>query len=112
MANKYSKKRVIQALLASGTQSGAARILGCSRNTIISYIAKDATIHAAVEEARESFIDLAESKLMDNVSEGHPASVFFTLKTLGKSRGYIERVESTGAEGAPIAVILKVEEGL
>ena len=39
------------------------------------------------------FLDYAESKLVENIGKGDTTAIIFTLKTKGKSRGYIERSE-------------------
>jgi hypothetical protein len=40
------------------------------------------------------------------IKEGNVAATIFYLKTQGKQRGYIERQEVTGADGAPIIEII------
>ncbi len=105
---KFTKKEVVAALAKAGTKLGAANILGCHRDTITTYMRRDPEIADAVHEARENLIDIAESGLMRNVSDRHPASIFFTLKTLGKDRGYVERTETTGKDGAPLDSDVKV----
>ena len=35
-------------------------------------------------------------------------SIFFFLKTLGKNRGFVERIESTGKDGKDIIPVLKI----
>ena len=40
--------------------------------------------------------------------KGNITAIIFTLKTIGKSRGYVERQEVTGADGG--AVIVKWDE--
>lgn len=76
----------------------------------------------ALEDSRERFVDLAESNLRKLVA-GVPAiekdengekrfagwierpsetAIIFTLKTRGKKRGYVERQEVTGADGAEL----------
>lgn len=99
---KFDKETVIDALARTGTIRGAAEILDCSRHTIANYMKDDPEIKAAVEEARADLLDLAEYSLMKNIAAGHPASIFFILKTLGKDRGYVERTETTGKDGVPL----------
>ena len=42
---------------------------------------------------KEDTKDFVEGKLMQNISAGKEASIFFYLKTQAKDRGYIERTE-------------------
>jgi len=92
---RYSAKDVSAALVeARGVKAAAARHLGCSRNTIERYITLYPTVREAYELARAELIDLAESKLVEQLEAGEWPAVKYTLSTLGKDRGYVERSES------------------
>jgi len=43
---------------------------------------------------RESLVDLAETKLKEKLNAGDLKATLFTLKTLGKNRGYVEKRET------------------
>ena len=75
---KFTKKEIVAALAKAGTKLGAAKILGCHRDTITTYMRRDPEIADAVQEA------------------------------LGKDRGYVERTETTGKDGAPLDSDVKV----
>ena len=92
---------------ARGTQSVAARRLGCSRETLRRYANQFATVRTAVEDARDSLLDFAEDELIKLIGEGNITAIIFYLKTQGKKRGYVERVEQTGADGAAVQVIVR-----
>lgn len=47
-----------------------------------------------LEEIDESLLDFAESKLMEHIQDGDVTSLIFYLKTKGRRRGYVERVEN------------------
>jgi hypothetical protein len=101
--NRYAAAQVIEAIQrARGVKAVAARILECSRQTVDNYIERYVTVRAAYEEQRETLIDVAEGKLIKKLDEDEWAAIKFVLTTLGKSRGYTERQEITGAEGGPI----------
>ena len=103
MAEKYTTAQMIEALREKhGNLSAAARFLGCSRNTISRYIKIYPTVKAVADEERETLIDFAENQLFKQVQEGNITAIIFTLKTIGKSRGYVERQEVTGADGKPV----------
>jgi len=105
MAEKYTANQIIDALKEKhGNMSASARFLGCSRNTISRYIDTYPTVKAVYEEERETLIDFAENQLFKQVQEGNITAIIFTLKTIGKSRGYVERQEVTGANGGAIVV--------
>lgn len=96
-----------------GIKSDMAANIGVDRNTIANWCKSDARYAQAIEDAQERFVDLAESNLRKLVA-GVPAikkdengqsqfagwierpsetAILFTLKTRGKSRGYVERTE-------------------
>ncbi len=60
-------------------------------------------------EARESSIDLAESKLIEAIKAGNLTAIIFFLKTQGKSRGYSERSEfGHTTDGKPLRCTFKI----
>jgi predicted transcriptional regulator len=105
MAEKYTAKEIAKALQEMhGNISASAKRLGCSRNTIKRYVEKYPTIADVFEEERETLIDFAENQLFKQVQEGNITAIIFTLKTIGKSRGYVERQEVTGANGGKVQI--------
>ncbi|MBU4443715.1 helix-turn-helix domain-containing protein [bacterium] len=108
----FTPEKVIEAIEKShGIKSQAARLLGCNRQTISNYIDRHETIKTAFEDAKESFVDMAESKLFENIEKGDVTSIIFCLKTLGKDRGYIEstRLPSTGNQERNWTTEMKIE---
>lgn len=87
-----------------GNVTEAARALKITRWALQKRIAKNKELQQTVESARESMVDLAEGKLKEELGKNNTAIIIFTLKTLGKKRGYVERQEVTGADGAPLVV--------
>lgn len=86
-----------------GMVARAARMLRYTPQTIRNYMQRHPAIAAVVAEERELFVDVAELKLNTAVQRGEPWAVCFTLKCLGKDRGYVERQERTGANGQPLS---------
>lgn len=80
----------------------AGKMLGVDRATVHNYCKRYPTVQQAVEEARETLIDMAEGKLVQRVDAGDWDAVRFVLVTIGKQRGYVMRQENTGADGGPI----------
>lgn len=100
---KLSPEDVLLALRrTNGIQAAAAILLGVHRNTIANYIRAHPEVKEEYDSQRETFVDLAEQKLFEKVKDGDWNAIRFVLATLGKNRGYSERSEVTGADGAPL----------
>jgi len=101
MKEKYTTAQIIEALREKhGNLSASARFLGCSRDTIRRYINTYSTVQAVADEERETLIDFAENQLFKQVQDGNITAIIFTLKTIGKHRGYVERQELSGPDGS------------
>lgn len=77
----------------NGNISEACEAINIGRRTYYSWIEKDETFKQDAEDAQESLIDLAESKLVENIKDNDNTSIIFFLKTKGKKRGYVEKQE-------------------
>lgn len=105
MGQKYTNAQILEAVKSvNGMIYLAARSIGCNPQTIYNRMKQTAAIRDAVESARGEIVDIAEQKLRMAIQNGEPWAVAMTLKTLGKSRGYVERQEVTGADGGAIVV--------
>jgi hypothetical protein len=92
--NRYTTSQVIEALRTSrGLLSMAAQKLHCDIDTVSNYCKRFPTVEAAKQESRVSLLDLAESRLWEAVDRGEGWAVAFCLKTIGRSRGYGERLD-------------------
>lgn len=88
---RYSKKVIIEALRASnGMITAAARRLGCDRTTVRNYFRRYPELDQALQDIRDSYVDLAESSLLEQVKEKNTQATIFLLKCLGKGRGWTE----------------------
>lgn len=88
------KKALLEALEKSlGVVTTACKSVGVDRGTFYQYYNKDADFKAAVDELDNIALDFAESQLHKQIASGNPTSTIFYLKTKGKKRGYIERIE-------------------
>lgn len=107
MTAKISNAKIIEALREThGNFMLSAKKLGCSRVMIWSRVKKSEELQKVVEDEREGMVDIAEGALYSSLLNQDPWAVQFTLKTRGKDRGYVERVEQeiTGANGGPLEV--------
>lgn len=102
---KFTMGQMLKAVhLAKGMVSHAARRLRCHPETIREYANRFPEIAQALQEEREAVTDIAELALHKAIQERQGWAVCFYLKTQGRSRGYIERIEHTGEGGGPITV--------
>ncbi len=102
---KLIKAKVAEALKkTSANMSLAAKSLGVARSSLYDFVNKHPDLKEIISDERESLVDIAESALKSAVVGKEAWAVCFTLKTLGKGRGYVERVEQTGANGGAIEI--------
>lgn len=91
---RLKKANVLAAIkTAQGNLAAVARAYGVSRQAVQKFVANDPELTEATNEARETMLDNAESKLYTEAMNGNTAALIFLLKTQGKKRGYIERAE-------------------
>lgn len=94
MAKNYENTTIKKAIEDSGgIISTIAERLGCEWHTAKKYINSSDELKSAYEAESESVIDLAESKLIENIQANDNTAILFYLKTKGKKRGYVERSE-------------------
>jgi hypothetical protein len=92
-----------------GNYQLSAQMLKCSREAIRKRVQKSKTLEAIAKEEREGVVDVAESALQRAVLNGEGWAVQFTLRNLGRGRGYFEKSqqEITGKDGTPIEITVK-----
>lgn len=89
---KFTQEQMIESITATkGMKTLAAKKLGCDYKTVCRYIELYPDVAQAEKTARESMLDAVELKLFDRCMKDDTTAIIFTLKTLGKSRGYIEK---------------------
>ena len=104
-------KQIETALRATGGfVSQAAKKLGISQSAVSNRLAKSEYLRKIREEIEESYLDLAESKLIKKINNDESGPIFFYLKCKGKKRGYIENhnLEVTTKDGAALQPIINV----
>ena len=99
---KCTPVQVSEALLASdGNLTAAATKLGVTRQGVYDYIDRY-KLQDVLDQSREKMADEAVGQLHRLVRDGNLGAVIFYLKTQAKSRGYTERIETTGKDGDAI----------
>jgi hypothetical protein len=82
---------IVKALMESkGRVYIAAKMLGCSNDTIYRRSKKTKAIKDAMDKARGELLDEIEGGLFSSALKNEPWAVVFALKTIGKSRDLSE----------------------
>jgi hypothetical protein len=90
----YTDDEIIAALRNThGLVARAAVKLKCAPSTIYRRMKSSSVVAEVIREERESTLDLAEDKLIEQMNKGNVTALIFYLKTQGKARGYVERTE-------------------
>lgn len=86
----------IAKLLATkrGNVAAVARALRCSRTVVHERIVASAELAAIRDAAREATTDDIEQALEDKALGGDVTAQIFYLKTRGRKRGYVEKIEA------------------
>jgi hypothetical protein len=77
--------------------SKAGKAAGNSRSAFYEWRDTDPGFLAKLNEADEADLDFTEDALRKQIKKGNITAIIFKLKTKGKSRGYIEKVEFDGS---------------
>lgn len=89
------KKEMLKALEKTlGVVTTACNMINISRETHYNWLKTDPEYADKVEQLENISLDFAEAKLYKLIEQGETAAVIFFLKTKGKRRGYIEKVQT------------------
>ena len=96
------KETLLKSLEQSlGVVTVACKKANIPRSTYYKWLKEDSDFAEQVRDIENVALDFAESQLHKQIQENSTSATIFYLKTKGKSRGYVERQEITGAEGMP-----------
>ena len=88
------KKAILEALEKNlGIVTTACKQVGIGRTTFYDWLKEDEDFKKKVDEINNVALDFTESKLFKLIEGENPTAVIFHLKTKGKKRGYVERIE-------------------
>jgi len=103
--NVYTDDQIIAALeLVHGAVYLAAERVKCDPKTIQRRAKKSKRVRDIIDKYRGRRVDVAELALDQALTRQEPWAVLFTLKMLGKDRGYVERTEVSGPDGGAVQV--------
>ena len=103
---KEAMKEALEKTL--GVVKPACERVGISRDTHYRWLKEDEEYAKAIRYAKEDRLDLSESKLFKAIINDDMRAVFWHLEREGKSRGWVQRQEITGAEGNKLDVSIEV----
>lgn len=86
VAEVYSKK--------AGNVGATAKALNITRSTLISWRKAFPELAEKMRDVDEALLDFSESKLLQQIDAGNITAIIFHLKTKGRSRGYVEQIDS------------------
>lgn len=99
---KHDFLRVLEKNL--GIVTSACRELDVPRRTHYYWVEQDPEYAAAVADIQDQALDMVESRLLKKVQDLDTTAIIFYLKTKGKGRGYIERVQTQEVKPEPFVV--------
>ena len=109
---KFTVDQVVKALTDNhGFQYLASRKLGCSPETVRTYMQRYPKVRQAQIDASELVNDLAEGALVKAILAGEPWAVQFRLRTKGRERGYGNQVEVASGENGDLPLRIKMVWG-
>lgn len=90
-----TKKHLLETIADKyGIIKDIAEAYEVTRGTIYQWLEKYPECKEAVTKGKDRVIDLAESKLIENIGLGKEKSIIFALETIGKRRGYTQLIET------------------
>lgn len=97
---------------SGGYVTHAAKLAGMSYNALALRIKQNPELQAALDEALEEKLDYAENQLQKLIKAEELGAICFFLKTKGKKRGFVERVEQehSGPGGSPLVLNIQVPD--
>lgn len=92
---EQTKKALLKALENSlGIVTTACKAVGIGRTTFYQYLKDDPEFAKAVKDIDEVALDFVETQNFQLIKEKNATAIIFYLKTKGKKRGYIEKVDT------------------
>lgn len=109
------KRELLDVMQANGGFAyAAAKIIGVPYKTVHYWMCSDEEFKHEYRDIKERILDVMEAELIHRATKNkdRDTCLLFYLKTQGKERGYVERRETTGADGASLMneVTFKVAE--
>lgn len=100
-----TKNNIINAMINTfGNVSEVCKQMNISRQTFYNYYNNDLEFKTQIDDIKNIALDFVESKLIGKIKDGDIVAILFYLKTQGKKRGYVERVENEITIQQPVVI--------
>ncbi len=108
---KYTDKEIISALEKhKGAIYLAAEYLGCHPDTVYERAKKVKGVQNAIDRHRGKLLDVAELALYNAVVKGENWAIAFCLKSIGRDRGYGDKLDLTMQLGIDPALLRTLKQ--
>lgn len=98
-----TKEKVLKHLKeVLGVVTYACERAGISTRTFYRWVEADTEFAEEVAAIQDMQLDFVEKNMLEAIKDKNPACLIFYLKTKGKHRGWVERLEHTGFNGSAI----------
>ena len=105
IVSSIEKKIILNVLISSmGNKTIASKVLGFNSRKFYSIVQEDSYFSECVDEVYNILLDWTERNLFKLIKNGDRQCIMFYLKTKGKNRGYVERVETINQNIEPITI--------
>ena len=99
----YTEKKVLAAIKSSGgIITTISNRIGCEWHTAKNLVNRWESTKQAYKDERETILDMSESTLLKSIKDGDTQSAKWMLSTLGRERGFNDRLEIVGSGGESI----------
>ena len=89
-----------------GIVTAACKQVGIDRKTHYRWLQADPDYKEACDQIPDIILDFAENQLYKQIKEGNITATIFFLKTRGKERGYIERIQTQDVSDKPKQLVI------
>lgn len=91
-----------------GIVTSACRSAGVGRTQHYNWLKDDPAYKAEVESISDIALDFAETELHKRIRDQDTTAIIFYLKTKGRKRGYVERLDHGLADLPPSKIVIEI----
>ena len=97
MSKEGLKEKFLEVYKKTGAMvNKSCEAVGINRSTFFRWKEKDEEFAEKCKDIEEGLLDFVEASLLKQIQAGDTTATIFYLKTKGKNRGYVEKVQVDG----------------